>query len=121
MNERTHHCIALIIFVILSIITTRVLLFGESAFIYRDTQIQDPDAFFSNALSAFDLEAMRRLLHLGPFLTITSALGLSQLSVQKASFLTVHFLIGFLAYWAGYKFLLSKIREQRKNLLFALS
>jgi hypothetical protein len=113
------HLTAGIIFLILAIVTFRDYLLGGSLFIYRDSTGLDPDLYLHDALTVFNLEATRRILYLGPFLSLTTTLGLSPLMTEKLSFLVVHFMIGFLAYIASYKFLISRLAgEKHKNSIF---
>jgi hypothetical protein len=107
------HLIIASLFLILSIITIRAILFGDSLFDYRDLAASDPRKALENAISVFDLESTRRLLYLGPYFAATSILGLSTLMVQKITLLLTHFIIGFLAYLASYKFLTSKIKNEK--------
>ena len=123
MQSKIIHLIAGIIFLILAIVTIREFLFGSSLLIYRDVTGFDPELSLYNALNVFNLDATRRILYLGPFLSLTTTLGLSPLISQKLSFLIVYFMIGFLAYIASYKFLLSRSIDfhQHKKFIFIAS
>jgi hypothetical protein len=70
----------------------------------------------------FNLDATRRILYLGPFLSMTTTLGLSSLTAEKVSFLVGYFMMGFLAYMACYKFLRSRvIDDKHKRLIFVVA
>jgi hypothetical protein len=119
MESKIIHVITGIIFLILALITLREFLFGDSMLIYRDVTEFDPKSYLYHALNVFDLESTRRILYLGPFISMTTMLGLSSLTAQKLSFLVGHFMIGFLAYIAGYKFLLSRVtHDNHKKFIF---
>jgi hypothetical protein len=118
MQSKIIHLIAGIIFLILAVITIREFLFGGSLLIYRDTDF-DSQLYLYNALNAFGLEATRRLMIFGPFLSMTTTLGLSSLIAEKLTFLAVHFMIGFFGYIACYKFLLSRVTDEKpKRFIF---
>lgn len=118
MQSKIIHLIAGIIFLILAVITIREFLFGGSLLDYRDTDFY-PQLYLYNALNVFNLEATRRLLIFGPFLSLTTTLGVSSLVAEKLTFLVIHFMIGFLGYIACYKFLLSRVTDdKRKKLIF---
>jgi hypothetical protein len=119
MQSKIIHLISGIIILILVVITIREYLFGDSLLIYRDVRGFDPELSLYNALNVFNLDATRRILYLGPFLSFTTTLGLSPLIAQKLSFVIVHFMIGFFAYLASYKFLLFRSTEyQHKRFIF---
>ncbi len=120
MQSKIIHLIAGIIFLILVIITIREFLFGSSLLIYRDVTGFNPELSLYNALNVFNLDATRRILYLGPFLSLTTTLGLSPLIAQKLSFSIVYFMMGFLPYIASYKFLLSRSTDyhQHKKFIF---
>ena len=120
MQSKIIHLIAGMIFLILTIVIIREFLFGSSLLIYRDVTGFDPELSLYNALNVFNLDAARRILYLGPFLSLTTIVGLSPLIAQKLSFLIVYFMIGFLAYIASYKFLLSRLTDyhQYKKFIF---
>lgn len=118
MQSKIFHLIAGVIFLVLAIITLREFLLGGSLLIYRDTDF-DPQLYLYNALNVFNLEATRRLLIFGPFLSMTTTLGLSSLVAEKLTFLVIHFMIGFFGYIACYKFLLSRVTDdKRKKFIF---
>jgi len=118
MQSKIIHLIAGVIFLVLAIITLREFLFGGSLLIYRDTDF-DPQLYLYNALNVFDFEATRRLLIFGPFLSMTTTLGLSPLIAEKLTFLVIHFMIGFFGYIACYKFLLPRVTDdKRKKFIF---
>ncbi len=119
MQSKIIHLIAGIIFLILAVITLREYLFGGSMFIYRDMGGLNPELFLYDAVNVLDLEDTRRILYLGPYLSMTTTLGLSSLMAEKLSFLVGHFMIGFLAYIASYKFLLSRLGDdEHKKFIF---
>jgi hypothetical protein len=119
MHSKIIHIVAGIIFLTLAIITIREFLFGGSLLIYRDIIEFDPKLYLYDALNVFNVDATRRLLYLGPFLSMTTILGLSSLIAEKLSFLVGYFITGFLAYIACYKFLLSRVTDQKnRNFIF---
>ena len=115
------HLLAGICFIILTILILRGFLAGESLFIYRDVLGFDPQLSLYNAITSFSLEAVRRILFLGPFLTIITALNLPPLMGQKITFVLIHFMIGFLAYFASYKFLSSRLSQHGHKAIFVAS
>lgn len=119
MQSKIIHLTAGIIFLILAVISIREFLFGGSLLVYRDVSEFNPVLLLYEALNVFNLEGTRRILYLGPFLSMTTTLGLSSLIAQKLSLLVVHFMIGFLGYIACYKFLLSRVTDdKRKKFIF---
>jgi hypothetical protein len=119
LQSKIIHLIAGILFLILAVITIREFLFGGSLLIYRDIAEFDPKLYLYEALNVFDLEDTRRILYLGPFLSMTTTVGLSSLIAEKLSFLVGQFMIGFLGYIACYKFLLSRVTDdKRKKFIF---
>jgi hypothetical protein len=119
MQSKIIHLTAGIIFLVLTVISLREFLFGGSMLVYRDVDEFSPELELFRALTVDSIEGARRMLYLGPFLSITTTLGLSALMVQKLSLLVVHFMIGFLAYIASYKFLQSRVtHDQHKKFIF---
>jgi hypothetical protein len=119
MQSKIIHLTVGIIFLVLAVITIREFLFGGSLLIYRDVHGFYPELYLHNALTVDNVESTRRILYLGPFVSITTTLGLTPLLAQKLSLLVVHFMIGFLAYVASYKFLLSRLKgDQHKKFIF---
>jgi hypothetical protein len=100
------HIVALTVFIILTIIHMREYLLGNSFYVYRDILATNPSGLLENGLSAFNLDVNRRLLHLFPFYGLTLSLGFSPVEVQKSTLLLTNTMMGFLAYFAAYKFLL---------------
>ena len=117
-----HHAIAGSLFLILSIITLREFIFGQSLFIYRDLLWPlDINSMFSNLWYTLDLESSRRIVYLGPFFMTSNLLGFSSLSAEKALFLITRFLTAFLAYLAIYEFSKSRISNHNKKMIFLIS
>jgi hypothetical protein len=109
-STRTLHLLAGIVFLSLAIITLRAFLFGDSLFNYRDDYgwVPDLDQKVQDSYTTFDLESTRRIISLGPFLTLFDALGLSTLITEKTIFLFTRFIMGFFPYLAAYGLLSSK-------------
>jgi hypothetical protein len=113
-NSRTLHLLAGIVFVSLAVITLRAFLFGDSLYNYRDDYEWFPDLGLKvqDSYTAFNADSARRIISLGPFLTLFNALGLSTLITEKTVFLFTRFIMGFFPYLVVYKFLSSKSSDR---------
>ena len=105
-----------IVFLLLTFITLRLLLLGDTFFIYRDlTWPTDNRDLLTHLFYSLDLESLRRAIYLGPIFALANLIGLSSLDTEKMLFVVVRFLTGFLAFFAIYKFIGSHIGENNNN------
>ena len=103
------HFIALVVFIALAIITLRELLFSSGIFQYRDlVWASDIQTLMSKVSYTLNLDGLRRIIYLGPFLGLINLLGLSSAFAQKLLFLLTRIMIGFFAYFAVFNFLMLK-------------
>lgn len=110
------YLIAGAVFLLLSFITLRLLLLGDTFFIYRDlTWPTDNSDLLTNLFYSLDLESLRRTIYLGPIFALSNLIGLSSLDTEKMLFVLVRFLTGFLAFFAIYRFIGSHLGENKNN------
>jgi hypothetical protein len=122
-HSKSWHIVAGGIFLVLTVMTLRAFLFGDSLFIYRDVVWPTDTKEFLSIYYTLDLEALRRSIFLAPFFSGIEILGLSSLMAEKLLFILVRFFAGFFAYLAVYKFLSSKIKdsEDKRLVVFLVS
>ena len=76
-SNLVRHGIAFSIFMVLSIITLRSILFSDSLFTYRDVVWSYDPASLMEVFFTLDLDSARRVIFLGPYFFVIKSLGFS--------------------------------------------
>jgi hypothetical protein len=116
LYSRLGNMIALWIFIMLSLVTLRSFLTGDSFLIHRDlVWPMDNRDLLANIFYSQDLEGLRRAFYLAPIFGIANIFGLSSLDVEKMVFLIVRVFTGFFAFYAISNFIGTKVKANKND------